>query len=160
MGRRGPLRKAAERRQREPDESPPPIIGVIRPKPRRAPAPLPEFLACTKEDWRRWWASRLARLADPDIDLPDVRRLFRLRDERERLAATSKKEPRKVPGSRRQPVQNPILRRLQAVDAEIRLLGTNIERRLLERAQLGYGDDADDDSSADALNRAFYRDAE
>lgn len=144
----GPLRKATARSQRARPFGV--VAGGITQKP-AVPLPPGDFLALTKGDWTRWWNSRLGKLADPEIDTPTVRRLFSLRDERERLSVQLRKQTRVVRGSKKQPVLSPLVRRQAGLDSEIRLLETAIERRLLERSQFGFGED--EDESGDDLNR-------
>lgn len=128
------------------------VAGGIA-KHRSLPLPPGDFLAVTKTDWTHWWGSRLGKLADPEIDTPTVRRLFSLRDERERISSQLRRLTKNtvVRGSKRQPVLSPLVRRQAGLDTEIRLLETAIERRLLERSQFGFGEDEDD--SGDDLNR-------
>jgi hypothetical protein len=84
------------------------------------PDPPAGLLAATQEAWSGFWSSPLASLVIP-ADLPGLRRLFQLHDERER-AWRSYRRRRLVEGSQGQPVANPLFRVALGLEAEIRAL--------------------------------------
>ena len=69
------------------------------------PEPPPGMLAATRAQWADFWTADVAKLVTSG-DLPALRRLFSLYDERARLHTAGKRQ-RLVTGSTGQPVLNP-----------------------------------------------------
>ncbi|WP_426568104.1 P27 family phage terminase small subunit [Streptomyces canus] len=88
----------------------------------KPPAPPTGLLKRTRERWADYWASPVAKLADPISDLPALERLFALYDDLERSNASVKKTGHMVTGSQGQAVLNPLLRHIQQTQAEVRQL--------------------------------------
>lgn len=116
----------------------------------RAPAGL---LAQTRERWGVYWRSELAS-ATREAHLPVVERLFYRYDERERAFRAVRKYGRVVRGSQGQPVANPLLRYIDACDAEIRQLEDRLGLSPRGMAQLGVNF-ANAQKSLDDLNRTM-----
>lgn len=121
MAGRGPAPKDPERRQRRNAAKDLAVVtpGLAAPG---MPPPPSGLLKLTRERWAAFWASPVAKLADPVSDLPALERLFRLYDDLERSHATVRREGHMVRGSQGQAVMNPLLRHMQAVQAEVRQL--------------------------------------
>ena len=95
-----------------------------------------DLLRVTRELWKSYWASAVAEVVERATDLPAIRRLFTLHDERERAYRAYRKD-RLVEGSKGQPVVNPIARQMSSMDAEIRQLEDRLGLTPKARAQLG-----------------------
>jgi hypothetical protein len=145
----GPLPKPTERRQRRNTR-----MGLvpIAPRPAITPDPSPGLLAASSAAWRDLWASPLAATF-VESDIPALRRLWDLRDERARVAKVARKG-RLVPGSKDQPVLNPLIGYIASLDGEIRQLEDR--HGLTPKARLALGVQLREAhrSLAD-LNRAF-----
>jgi P27 family predicted phage terminase small subunit len=104
----------------------------------KAPA---RWLTSTRSEWTDLWGSPLAQAFDRTTDEPSLRRLFELRDTRERYARATRRNPL-VEGSQGQPVANPLGRLLSGLDAEIRQLEDRFGMSALARFRLGisYGE--------------------
>lgn len=85
------------------------------------PAAPDGILKLTRDRWKVYWSSDLSR-ATRDAHLPIVERLFYRYDERERAYRAVRKKGRVVEGSQGQLVQHPLLKYIDACDAEIRQL--------------------------------------
>lgn len=129
----GPLPKPPDRRHRA--ARPAIVIGPRTRAVKIPPAPG-GLLRATLESWESFWSSALARLVDPETDLPAIRRLFTLQDERER-ALRSYTKRRLVEGSMGQPVINPAFRQVPRWDAEIRALEDRFGLTPASRFRLG-----------------------
>lgn len=121
QGRRGPIRRA------EVVELP-----VATPDP---PAPRSTWLAPIRRDWEAFWGGKLAPLLTDD-DVPALRRLYDLRDERDRIRRVARGQYL-VAGSKGQHALNPLLRQAQALDAEIRMLEDRFGLNPMARLRLG-----------------------
>jgi len=99
------------------------------------PAPT-GWLAESKTEWQAFWTSPLAAALLPVTDEPAVRRLFGLRDERERMMRGIRRQ-RLVPGARGQPRANPLYAQLASFDSEIRQLEDRIGLTPQARLKLG-----------------------
>jgi P27 family predicted phage terminase small subunit len=88
-------------------------------------------------------------------DLPALRRLFLLRDERERAHRKLKSERDTVRGSKGQPVAHPLVARVGALDVEIRHLETLFGLTPAARARLGLALGEAEKSRLDALHAAL-----
>ncbi len=101
-----------------------------------APEPTPGWLAVTKADWTALWTSPLVSALLPITDEATVRRLYGLRDERERMMRGIRRA-RIVLGSRGQPRANPLYAQVASFDAEIRQLEDRVGLSPRARLQLG-----------------------
>lgn len=117
------------------------------------PAPDGVSLA-TRKMWREFWVSRMASLIET-VDLPTLRHLFRLYDERDRAYRAYHKTPY-VPGSKKQPIVNPILKQARAFESEIRRLEDRFGISPKARVQLGIP--VGKQKSLEDLNRDLYDD--
>ncbi len=124
------------------------LEAVTRP----VPKPPRGLLKVTEGAWGEFFRSSVSGLVE-DADMPAVRRLFTLYDERER-SYRGFRERRFVPGSKGQPVLSPLARHLLSLDAEIRALeavfGIGPVARL--RAGIAFAEAA---RSLDDLNRSL-----
>lgn len=123
-----PLRQNTERRD----------IGLVSIPGGLADPPDPPagLLAETVADWQAFWSSPLATAAVPATDLPAITRLFRLRDERERMARVVRRA-RIVAGSEGQPRANPLYSQINSFDAEIRQIEDRFGLTPMARLRLG-----------------------
>mgnify|MGYP006277068439 CR=1 FL=1 len=126
------LRQNSERRD----------AGVIPLHPgREAPEPPAGLTAQSVRDWDDFWASPVSQLVTPGSDMPALRRLFQLRDERERMWSVVTSGDRVVEGSTGQIRPHPLYDKVGAIDAEVRQLedrlGLNPQARLKLGVQLG-----------------------
>lgn len=119
------------------------------------PPPPAGLLKITRQDWAAFWASPLGALVVP-ADLPALRRLFTLYDERARAYQGYRKQ-RLAPGSMGQPALNPLFAAMKAMDAEIRMLEDRFGLSPIARLRLGValGEAA---KSLDELNRSLDAD--
>lgn len=92
-----------------------------------------------------------------DADLPAIRRLFTLLDERERSYRAFRRN-RFVQGSKRQPVLNPLARHMLSLDGEIRALEAVFGIGPLPRLRAGIAFGEASRSLAD-LNRSLDQEA-
>ena len=104
------------------------------------------------EKWGIFWESDIAGLVDISTDMEAIERLFNMYEEKDRLHAVADKTPL-VPGSKEQPVLNPLYKRVESLEKEIRLLEDRIGKSLKARLQLG-GSFADTMKSLNELNEA------
>lgn len=93
---------------------------------------LPETLI----RWPIYWASDVAR-ATCEAHIPIVERLFIRYDERARAYATVRKQGRVTQGSQGQLVAHPLLKYIDACDAEIRQMEDRLGLSPRGMAQLG-----------------------
>ena len=102
-----------------------------------------------------FWSSPLGSLVIP-ADLPALRRLFTLYDERAR-AYQGYRHQRLAPGSMGQPGLNPLFSAMKTMDAEIRALEDRFGLSPISRLRLGValGEAA---KSLDELNRSLDAD--
>ncbi len=143
--------KPGDRRQRRNTREVGPIVAVPA---RSTPVPTApaDLLASTRAAWDAFWTSEQAGLVMP-ADHPALLRLFDLLDERERCARAARKQ-RLIEGSQGQPVLNPLLKQVAALDTEIRQLEDRFGLTPLSRLRLGVTFGEAHRSLAD-LNRAF-----
>jgi P27 family predicted phage terminase small subunit len=102
----------------------------------RPPALGDGMLEVTRKSWNAFWASKLAQRVVATTDLPALRRLFSLYDERERALRAYRRE-RLVVGSTGQPVINPMAKVMVALDTEIRALEDRFGLSPAARIRLG-----------------------
>lgn len=154
----GPPPKDAGRRQRRNARPEFGLVTPIRPAAGEleAPAGDKEWLVVTRDEWLDLWGDPVAKTYNRTSDLPALRRLFGLRDERERYRRLVRKQPL-VEGSQGQMVLNPLGRQIGPLDAEIRQLedrfGLNPQSRLKLGIKLGEAA-----RSLDDLTRGMYDD--
>jgi hypothetical protein len=150
----GPLPKLAERRQRRNARV---ALVPVGTRPSTTPEPSPGLLAASAASWRDLWTSPLAATF-VESDVPALRRLWDLCDERARVARVARKS-RLVAGSKDQPVLSPLIGYVASLDAEIRQLedrfGLTPKARLALGVQLGEAH-----RSLSDLNRAFLEEAD
>jgi P27 family predicted phage terminase small subunit len=147
----GPLPKPAERRQRRnrPALVSLPMAGSV---PSFAPDPPHGLLLASVAAWSALWSSPVASTYLPS-DLPALRRLFELLDERERAFSVAR-DGRLTEGSKGQPVLNPLLAYVGDLATEIRALEDRFGLTPRARMQLGIAF-GEAHRSLDALNAAF-----
>lgn len=145
----GPMPKPAARRQRQ---NRPALISMPS-RPNLAPDAPDGLLAASRTAWDALWQSPVAStyLAS---DLPALRRLFALIDERERAFRAAVKSGRMTEGHKGQPVLNPALRYVGDLDAEIRQLEDRFGLTPRARMQLGVAF-GEAHRSLDAMNAEF-----
>lgn len=118
----GPRPKPADRRQRrnEPKKGqlglPAGDSAGITQLP--APPAARHWSAGIKTQWRELWTHTLAQAIDRTVHLPNLRLLFDLRDEREKMAAITRAQPL-VEGSMGNVRPHPLFARLGVVEAKI-----------------------------------------
>lgn len=151
----GPAPKPPERRQRR---NRPTTLRVVPGGTLGRPVPPPPagLLAATRREWETFWRSELARLIEPDTDLPALERLYRYYDEHRRVLREARKE-RLTIGSTGQMVLNPLLKYAESVAKEIRALEDRFGLTPRARLTLGikFGEAA---RSLDDLNRMLEDD--
>ena len=123
-------------RGRVPREEDAPRVLVALPDRRRVVAePRAEWLEQTRESWAAYWTSDAAELVI-ESDVPALRRLFDLLDERERTLSAFRSERVSV-GSKGQPVISPLGKHLLSLDAAILALEDRFGLSMLARLRLG-----------------------
>ena len=113
-------------------------LAVVLPMPTRpdVPSATPdEWLESTRADWECYWAGPLAQLTTAD-DVPAVRRLFDLRDQRDRATAAYVAEPFVV-GSTGQPTVSPAGKRASQLEPLITALEDRFGLSPMARLRLG-----------------------
>jgi len=134
VGARGPVPKAAERRQRR--NTPAGQVVALAERPAHLPDPPRGLLMVTRQRWQAFWGSEVAAAVDAGSDSPAVERLFSLLDERERSLRTYRRA-RLVAGSQGQPVLSPAFKAMSVLDSEIRQLEDRFGLTPRARAALG-----------------------
>jgi hypothetical protein len=112
-----------------------PVAVLPAPASPEPPEPPAGLLISTRQAWAGFWASPLAGLV-VDSDLPALRRLFELYDERARSWRGYRRR-RLVEGSQGQPVLSPLFRAAMALEAEIRPLEDRFGVTPAARLKLG-----------------------
>ncbi len=144
----GPMPKPAPRRQRQNR----PALITLPSRPNVAPDAPDGLLMASRAAWDALWQSPVASTYLPS-DLPALRRLFALIDERERAFRVARKQ-RMTEGHKGQPVLNPALRYVGDLDAEIRQLEDRFGLTPRARMQLGVAF-GEAHRSLDAMNAEF-----
>jgi P27 family predicted phage terminase small subunit len=159
MAGTGPPPKPAERRQRRNERTSTERAGVglvALPGGKVDPPPPPAgLLKATRQDWAEFWASPLGALIVA-ADVPALRRLFTLYDERAR-AYRGLREFGRLIDIEHGGKLNPLAGYLKACDAEVRLLEDRFGLSPIARLRLGValGEAA---KSLDELNRSLDAD--
>lgn len=122
------------------------------------PAP-DDLLPSTQESWVAYWTDEVARAARPS-HMPVITRLFQRYDERERAYRTVKKDGRVTMGSQGQIVAHPLLKYIDACDAEIRQLEDRLGLSPRGMAQLGANFAAAQKSLDDLNDQLNHTDAD
>ena len=86
-----------------------------------APPAGKDWLAAVKKEWTALWAHPISSTYDRNLHEAPLRRLFDLRDERERYRRVVRNAPL-VQGSQGQTVANPLRSLMTTIDSEIRQL--------------------------------------
>lgn len=94
------------------------------------------WLAATKQAWVDLWQSEMVNAYNQVTDVPALRRLFGLRDQRERYSRAVASCP-VVEGSRGQLVSHPLLAEIKTLDPEIRQLEDRFGLNPKARVSLG-----------------------
>lgn len=134
MGARGPLPKPEHLRQRRNRPAAPVSLVAVRSS--RPPAAPVGMLQAQRSSWQAFWRSPLALAVDEAADLPALRRLWQIRDRRDRYERALRKQPI-VAGSQGQPRANPLHQEIARLDAEIRQLEEKFGLTPAARARLG-----------------------
>lgn len=100
-----------------------------------APAPDRGWLAPTKRAWVAFWDERTAQLVQPG-DMPALRRLYSMYDERDRMLAAYKRQRFSV-GSTGQLIVNPAAKEVASLDARISALEDRFGLTPAARLRLG-----------------------
>lgn len=100
------------------------------------PDPPPGLLATSVTSWARFWSSPLARMVVPETDVETLRRLWSLRDERERVYRALKRQ-RMVGGYKGQPRANPLYASMASLDSTIERLEDRFGLSPSARLKLG-----------------------
>lgn len=111
-----------------------------------------------RDRWAAYWRSELAQAAR-EVHVPIVERLFLRYDERERAYRTMRKQGRVTKGSTGQLVAHPLLKYIDACDAEIRQLEDRLGLSPRSMAALGSGF-AKAQKSLDDLNSDMENDTQ
>lgn len=124
----------AKRQNRNPRQE----LGLVVVSGAECPAPAPGklWLAVSRDDWLALWASSLSGTYDKTTDVPALRRLFDLRDSRERYSRAVQRRPM-VTGSTGQPVAHPLAKQIPTLDGEIRQLEDRFGLNPAARLRLG-----------------------
>lgn len=117
------------------------------------PAPPKKLLRVTQEWWAAYWESGIAK-ATREEHMPVIRRLFIRYDERERAYRAVRAQGRVTQGSQGQLVAHPLLKYIDACDAEIRHLEDRLGLSPKAFAQLG-SNFAAAQRSLDDINRSL-----
>jgi P27 family predicted phage terminase small subunit len=139
MAGTGPPPKPSDKRQRRNQRTSTERAGVglvaLRGGQLDPPAPPSGLLKSTREDWAAFWASPLGALVVA-ADVPALRRLFTLHDERARAYRGLRQAGRLVETDKGTTL-NPLAGFLRSCDAEIRLLEDRFGLSPMARLRLG-----------------------
>lgn len=132
MGKRGPSPKPPERAQGHRKRELAVVSDLPVPAVPRAPKGLRKEL---KQAWKDYWESDVAR-ASTDVDLPLIRRLFRLRERFEVAMEVAEKAPA-VKGSTGQIRVSPFMDMATQLNTQILRIENELGLTPLSRARLG-----------------------
>jgi|TARA_Y100000034_G_scaffold63208_1_gene76463 P27 family predicted phage terminase small subunit len=132
MGKRGPSAKPPDVAQGHRNRG---LVVVDNEKAMEAPPPPSGLLAQTRRDWHTYWESDVASLAE-DVDLPALRRLFRMYDQHERAMRVVRKALT-VKGSMGQIRVNPLADYAAKLDTQILRLENEVGVTPMARQRLG-----------------------
>jgi P27 family predicted phage terminase small subunit len=159
MAGNGPPPKPADQRQRRnqrttTERAGAGLVALPGGKVDRPSAPS-GLLKATREDWAAFWSSPLGALVVP-ADVPALRRLFTLYDERAR-AYRGLRQVGRLLETEKGTALNPLAGYLKSCDAEVRLLEDRFGLSPISRLRLGValGEAA---KSLDELNRSLDAD--
>lgn len=132
MGFRPPQKPEGRRQRRNARSGFTLVPGSVREIP-----PAPDgMLRTTQAAWVAYWTDDVAQAARPS-HMPVITRLFLRYDERDRAYRTVRKQGRVTTGSQGQVVAHPLLKYIDACDAEIRQLEDRLGLSPRGMAQLG-----------------------
>lgn len=131
----GSPQKPAELRQGHPKTAASAAV-TVRADERPIPLPPRGLLKRSRQRWLDYWESRVAKAADPVVDLHRVERWIQAVDEYERVLPIFKKT-RTVDGSTGQPVLNPLGAYLKSLQGEISRAETELGLTPMARLRLG-----------------------
>lgn len=114
----GPPPKPPARRQRRNARTTTGALTVIKGGSAAVPDPPPGLLKTSRDRWRGFLSSEVARALDLASDLPALERWIKATDEYDRVAKVVKKS-RVVRGSMGQPVAHPLLGYLSQLEGQI-----------------------------------------
>ncbi|HEY9015781.1 MAG TPA: P27 family phage terminase small subunit [Gemmatimonadales bacterium] len=97
--------------------------------------PTPGWLKATRDQWADFWEADVAKVLARH-HVPALYRLFELRDAQARALRLYKKQPM-VDGSMKQPVVNPAMSTVQALEKDIRALEDRLGLTPKAQANLG-----------------------
>jgi P27 family predicted phage terminase small subunit len=132
VGSRGPMPKPNEQLHGHRKRKPRTVAAPPVPPP---PSPSEEWLPPTKEAWRVYWASALAK-AVLDVDAPVIRRLFALYDQYER-SMDAVRRALVVKGSTGQIRTNPLADHILKLEGVILRLENELGLTPMARVRLG-----------------------
>lgn len=158
MGARGPAPKDPKRRQRRNAQPAAVVVHMDEVRLAKMPELGAGMLASTAQAWQDFWSSGIPGQTVLATDLPALRRLFTLYDERERAYRGYAKE-RLVLGSQGQQVINPLAKVMATADAEIRALEDRFGLSPMARMRLGIAM-GEAKKSLEAMNRELEDDDE
>lgn len=154
----GPPPKPPERRQRRNKRPTLEPVGKATTPIAQVPEPATDWRERTKVEWRALWSHTVASTFDVKLHEPALRRLFDLRDERDRLRDVGRGEA-VVSGSMGQPVLNPVFSRINQIDSQILALEREFGLTVSSLLKLGinYGQAR---RSLDDLSKGIYGDGD
>lgn len=132
------------------------IVGSS-PAAKKPHKPVPGWLKQTRDQWVEYWESDVAQII-AGHHVPAVYRLFELRDAQSRALRLYKQQPM-VDGSMKQPVVNPAMATVQALEKDIRALEDRLGMSPKSQANLGIKIGQAALTAAD-LNRMALEDAD
>lgn len=119
----------------------------------KVPPAVGAWLPEVRREWRELWKSDLAR-AFEDTDIPELRRLFKLKNDREVVQRVVDESGHLVKGSQGQIVLNPLLRKIDAYDGTITAIADRFGLNPRSRLALGFTF-AESHMSLERMNQMF-----
>jgi hypothetical protein len=154
VGARGPQPKDPQKRQRERTGDALKAEVVALPRRDEVPAAPAGLSKSWIEQWETFWSSDMSRTVSPEA-MPSLVRLFKYRDQRDRLEEICEKEPF-LTGSKGQPVVNPLFARVEKLESQIVSLEDRFGLNPRQRMALG-ASMVDTAKSLSDLNRKYQR---